>query len=204
MRQQLGVLGFLLLAGVLHSVPVAAQALGSTGELHFYGGELWSDALTHQPISGQTPELADHLTYGARYDQNFTDVWGLELAAGQTLTHTTHVASSADLRLRTADLDVTWNFSPHSALVGYTLMGVGYANSHLEHLLPASGLAAGPESPDERRAVTGNLGIGARWYLARHLIVRLEARYRYISRLVGTDDRYFNTVETTAGIGWRF
>jgi hypothetical protein len=32
----------------------------------------------------------------------------------------------------------------------------------------------------------------------------LEARYRYLDRLVNTSDQNLNTVETTLGFGWRF
>jgi len=182
-----------------------AAALANTDELHAYGGELIGDFLTEHPVSGFTPVLADHVTYGARYDHNFTDVWGLELAVGQTLTQATRVVSgNSNLKLRTADLDVTWNFSPESAVVGYTLMGAGYVNTRLH---PAIQGVVGEEQQtiqEQNSSLSANLGIGARLYATRHLIFRAEARYRYVNRVVSTDQRPLNTVEATFGVGWRF
>jgi outer membrane beta-barrel protein len=198
-------LGFVLLAGgTLHGAPAMAQALGNTDELHVYWGWLFGDNLTAQPLSGSSPRLGDHVTYGARYNHNFTDVWGLELAGGQTQTRATHVSTGdTDLRLRTADLDVTWNFSPKSWAAGYTLMGVGYARSRLDHALV--GLVNGqPESLDGTSSVSANLGIGVRCYLTQHFMIRAEARYRYISRLLDTNAQGLNTAEATVGVGFRF
>jgi outer membrane beta-barrel protein len=189
-------------------VPSPAQAQGSSEELHVYGGKLFGEALTTQPLPGNDPlagtypRLADHLTYGARYDHNFTPTWGMELAVGQTPTYTArYVQPGVDrLRLRAADLDVTWNFTPGHPIVGYTLMGAGYARVRLDPALPS-----GPASTLEGRdAVTGNVGIGARAYATRHLIFRAEIRYRYFTRLVTPDGRGLSTFETTAGLGWRF
>jgi outer membrane beta-barrel protein len=205
MRRLMLALGLVLLAGgTLHAAPAAAQALGNTDELHIYWGELFGDDLTERPLSGSFPRLEDHVTYGARYNHNFTDTWGLELAAGQTHTRATHVSSGdTDLTLRVADLDVTWNFSPKSSAVGYTLMGVGYARSRLDH--PLVGLVDGQlESLDGTRSVTANLGIGVRWYLTRHFIIRAEARYRYIGGLLDNNDHGLNTAEATVGVGFRF
>lgn len=206
MRRQLFTLGGVVLAGcALHSAPAAAQAVAGTEELTVYGGWLYGDQLTDQPLSGAMPRLRDHVTYGARYDHNFTSAWGLELSAGQTPTQAFHLATGGqtDLRLRTADLDVIWNFSPSSPVVGYTLMGVGYAQDRLDH--PLVGVVDGETlALGEKSSVSANVGMGARYYLARHLIVRIEARYRYIDRLLDTDGRGLNTVEGTFGIGWRF
>jgi outer membrane beta-barrel protein len=204
MRQLLA-LGFVLLAAAtLHAAPAAAQALGNTDELHVYWGELFGDDLTEQPVSGSTPRLQDHVIYGARYDHNFTDTWGLELAAGQTSSRAIHVSTGDEnFRLRIADLDVTWNFSPQSWAVGYTLMGVGYVRSRLDQALVGF-VSDEPASLDGASSVTANLGIGVRCYLTRHLIIRAEARYRYISQLLYTDGRGLNTVETTVGVGLRF
>jgi outer membrane beta-barrel protein len=203
-KQLLHLLALVMLAGsALHGAPTAAQALGDTDELHVYGGWLFGDDLTDQPVSGSTPRLADHVSYGVRYDHNFTDAWGLELAAGQTPTQVSHASLGIpDLRLQTADLDVTWNFTPKSWAVWYTLMGVGYVRSRLDQ--PLQGLVSGqPVSLDERDSISANLGLGVRCYLSRHLIVRAEARYRYISGLLDSDDRSLNTVETTLGVGVR-
>ena len=37
-----------------------------------------------------------------------------------------------------------------------------------------------------------------------NLYVNVEARYRYLNRLVSGSNQSLNTTETTLGIGWRF
>jgi hypothetical protein len=40
--------------------------------------------------------------------------------------------------------------------------------------------------------------------VTNNFFVNLEARYRYLNRLVNTTDQNLNTLETTLGFGWRF
>jgi outer membrane beta-barrel protein len=170
-----------------------------------YAGELFGAALTADPVAGALPRLADHLTYGARYDHSFGPVWGLELSAQQTRTRTAPVAQAgvSDVRLRAAELDVTWNFTQGGPVVGYTLMGAGYARARLDPAL-AGNFDGVPTPIHGRVAATANLGIGARAYATRHLSFRGEVRYRFMEHLVAPGGRALNTLETTAGLGWRF
>jgi opacity protein-like surface antigen len=48
------------------------------------------------------------------------------------------------------------------------------------------------------------VGIGAKYYLVNNLYVDLQARYRYLDRLVSDSSQHLNTTETTLGVGWRF
>ena len=41
-------------------------------------------------------------------------------------------------------------------------------------------------------------------FATKALMVRVEARYRYLDRLVDKFDTALDTVETTAGVGWVF
>ena len=51
---------------------------------------------------------------------------------------------------------------------------------------------------------TANAGFGAKYYVVNNLYVDLQARYRYLDRLVSDSNQHLNTTETTLGIGWRF
>ena len=187
---------------------VLAQPKASTNEIEVYGGELFGQRLTAQPLAGAldpNPRLADHPTYGVRLSHSFSDEWGVELGVGQTRTQTArHPAEQpgvSNLRLQTADLDVTWNFTSDGPIRGYTLMGAGYARTRLEPDL------TNPNGGDDirgRNTATANLGIGARGYLTGHLIFRAEVRYRFLGHLLTDNARSVSALETTFGVGWRF
>jgi opacity protein-like surface antigen len=51
---------------------------------------------------------------------------------------------------------------------------------------------------------TANAGVGAKYYMTSNLYVDLQARYRYLNRLVSDSDQHLNTAEATLAIGWRF
>jgi hypothetical protein len=189
--------------GVLACLGQAAHA----DELTAYAGQLFGEALTDQPLAGvpgSFPRLADSLTYGARYDHELTPLWGVELTGEETPTRTaaTRGPGVSDLRLRAAELDVTWNFTQGGPAVGYTLMGAGYARARLEPDLP--GIDPAVPTLADRGAATANLGIGVRVYATRHLLLRAEVRYRFLDALVTPGGRPLNTLQTTAGLGWRF
>lgn len=205
MKKELGILGVATLgAFALHSAPAAAQAKANSQEVHVYAGELFGDDLTNRPVSGATPRLDDNAIYGARYDYYFTDVWGIELAAGYSPGRATRVASgNTNLDLTTVDVDAVWNFTPQARIVGYTVAGLGYAHAKLDHNL--AGLVNQQfVSVTDDDSFTANAGIGAKFYATDNFIIRLEGRYRYLNKLVSPYDRNLNTVETTLGVGWRF
>ncbi len=51
---------------------------------------------------------------------------------------------------------------------------------------------------------TLNAGVGAKYFATEHLIIRAEARYRYVDKVVDRFDNSLGTVETTLGVGWQF
>lgn len=191
--------------------PALAQAKASSNEIDLYGGRLFGQALTTTPPfdgSAMLPRLADDQTYGVRITHTFTKDFGIELGAGQTQTHTMRHAppGSPDLRLRLGELDVTYNFTPDSPVVGYTLLGGGYAKARLQPELTGT-FNGQPARLAGRGTPTGNIGIGARAYVTRHLTFRAEVRYRYFEHLVtdtADNARHLSTFETTVGLGWRF
>jgi len=198
-------LGIAALGAVaLRSAPAAAQARGHTQEIHVYAGELFGDDLTDRAISGARPRLDDDVTFGARYDYNFTDVWGIELSAGHSPNRAMHVAGgNINLGLTTVDLDAVWNFTPRYRFVAYTVAGVGWAKANLDRRIQGT-VGGQAVAIDDDNGFTANAGLGVKYYATDNLVFRLEGRYRYLNRVVSTFDQSLNTVETTLGVGWRF
>ena len=186
----------------LSTVPAGAQE--PTQEVHVYGGELFGDKLTDTPVSGNRPELDDDITYGVRYGYNFSNAWGLEISAGNTATAATKLAGSdIDFDLTTVDIDAVWNIPSGSRFVPYLVGGAGYAWANLDN--PILGTVNGQAvSINDDGGFTLNAGVGAKYFVNDRFLVRLEARYRYLDKVVDNFDNSLNSVETTLGIGWRF
>jgi outer membrane protein len=181
-----------------------AQEQARTHSVEVYGGEFFGDNLTDTPLSGRTPHLNDDVTYGARYNFNITDTWGIQLSAGYTPTRAARVTSgSNNLGLTTVDLDAVWNITPQYPMVLYALAGAGYAWANLDR--PITGVIDGqPVTLRDSNGFTANVGLGAKYYLTRSVYLDLGTRYRYFDRLVSGSNQNLNTTETTLGIGWRF
>jgi outer membrane beta-barrel protein len=209
MRKELAVFGIATLgAAALYSAPAAAQKAVSQ-EVQIYAGELIGDRMTETPFSGNTPRLDNDATFGARYTYNFTEMWGVQLSAGYSPSRASYVASGdSNLGLTTVDVDGVWNFTPDYRIagyriVGYTVAGVGYAWAHLDQ--PIQGGVGGRfVTITDSNGLTANAGIGVKVYLTGNLFVDLEARYRYLDRIVNNYSQGMNTAETTLGVGWRF
>jgi outer membrane beta-barrel protein len=186
----------------IYAAPASAQ--DRTQEVHVYGGELFGDTLTDTAISGQKPELDDDVTYGIRYAYNFTDAWGIELSAGNTASSATKLAGQdIDLNLSTIDVDAVWHFLPGSKFSPYLVGGAGYARADLDN--PILGTVNGQAvRVDDDGGFTANAGIGAKYFVNDRFMVRLEARYRYVDKVLDAFDDSLSTVETTLGVGWRF
>lgn len=185
------------------ALPALAQEAGKQ-EVHVYGGALFGDKITDVDLSGRRPELDDKATFGLRYDYNVTDAFGIELSTGWSPNNVTKLAGNdVDLDLYTLDLDAVWNFSNGSALTPYLLAGVGYAKADLDR--PLVGVARGQAvTLNDDDGFTLNAGLGLKYALTEHLVLRGEARYRYLDKVVDRFDHQLNTFETTVGLGWRF
>jgi hypothetical protein len=195
-----GLLGLACLAGTC--ARAVAQPLAPSDEISVYAGEFFSQGLNPAPVPGVSVRLPNQLTYGAAYEHGFTPVWGLALAVAQTPAQTHHRPGDAPIRLRQADLAVTWNFSPRSWIVGYTLMGAGYVRTRPEPGQDAAGGEPPPLPP--RGSATANIGIGARAYLGRHVVLRMQVRYLYLGHILDPIGGPVSALQTTAGLGWRF
>jgi opacity protein-like surface antigen len=196
----LGILGAL----VTGSGSAIAQIQPDTNELHVYVGQLFGDNLTDRNVSGVVPELDDDFTYGVRYGRNFTQSWGLEISSGYSPSSATGVpGGDVGLDLGILDMDGVWHFTPRARTVGYLVAGVGYAIASLDD--PIQGTVNGqPASIDDGGSFTLNAGIGVKFFPTKDFMLRGEARYRYIGSLLENFDDSLSTVETTAGVGWRF
>lgn len=187
------------------AVPAMAQVTAGSQEVHAYVGEAFGDDLSDRRINGRTPKLDDDLTYGLRYGYNFTDAWGLELSLGQTNTSVTGLpVRDVDLDLTTFDVDAIYHFNPGSRFVPYVLAGVGYASADLDRPIVGTVSGVGPARIDDDSGFTLNAGVGAKYFLTDTVSLRLDARYRYLDKVIDRFDDSLNTFETTLGIGFKF
>jgi opacity protein-like surface antigen len=193
-----------LAALTLHSAPTVAQGQTRTQSVEIFGGEQFGDNLTDAPVSGRTPRLNDGAVAGARYNYNFTDMWGVQLSSGYSWSRAARVARGKDdIGLTTVDLDAVWNITPQYPVVAYVLIGAGYAWANLD--TPFAGEINGRAvALTDNNGFTANAGIGAKYYVTNNLYVDVLARYRYLNGLVSDSNQHLNTTETTLGIGWRF
>jgi opacity protein-like surface antigen len=193
-----------LAAVTLQSAPAVAQEQARTQSVEIFGGEQFGDNLTDGPVSGRTPRLNDGAVAGARYNYNFTDMWGIQLSSGYSWSRAARVASGRhSLGLTTVDLDAVWNITPQYPIVAYVIIGAGYAWANLD--APITGEFNGrPIVLGDSNGFTANAGIGAKYYVVNNLYVNLQTRYRYLDRLVSDANQHLNSTEITLGIGWRF
>ena len=181
-----------------------AQEQARTQSVEVYGGEFFGDNLTDTPVSGRTPRLNDDVTFGARYNYNITDMWGIQLSGGYAPTRAARVpGGSNNLGLTTVDLDAVFNITPQYPIVVYVLAGAGYAWANLDRTITGE-INGTPVVLRDSDGFTANIGIGAKYYLTTSLYLDVGTRYRYLDRLVSSSNQNLNTAETTLGIGWRF
>lgn len=188
------------------ALPAMAQVTEGSQEVHAYVGEMFGDDLTDRRISGTRPTLDDDVTYGLRYGYNFGEGWGLDLSLGQTKSTVTNLASGhgMDLDLTTFDIDGIYHFNPSGRFVPYVVAGIGFATADLD--TPITGTINGgtPVRINDDNSFTANAGIGAKYFVSDNVSLRLDARYRYLDKLVDRFDDHLNTFETTFGVGFKF
>jgi outer membrane beta-barrel protein len=190
----------------LQAVPALAQGAPAAGkqEVDVYGGQLFGDDLTDRQVSGQTPELDDDITYGLRYSYHITDALGIEASVGRSQSSVTQLAGGdIDLDLTTVDLDAVWSFNNGTRFYPYVLAGVGYASADLDRPIVGT-VGAQPVTINDDEGFTLNAGLGAKYFITDNFLIRAEARYRYLDKVVDRFDDSLNTVETTLGVGYRF
>jgi opacity protein-like surface antigen len=188
----------------------AAQDHRYSQEVQVYGGETFGDRLTKTPISGSTPRLDDSATVGARYNFNFNEMFGVQLAAGYSPSFVSHVVSgNSDVDVILCDFDAVWNILPDYKfhgyrIVPYAVVGAGYAWATDLHRSIQGSVGGRPVLITDSNGYTANAGLGAKYYITDNLFVDFNGRYRYFSRLVSNEGQGMNTAETSLGVGWHF
>jgi opacity protein-like surface antigen len=189
----------------INAAPALAQVTAGSQEIHAYGGELFGDDLTDRNISGRKPKLDDDVTYGVRYGYNFTDTWGFELSLGQSTSSATDLPGrDIDLDLTTLDFDAVRHFNPSGRFVPYVLAGVGYVSADLDRPIVGTVNGVAPVRIQDDNGFSLNAGVGAKYFVTDRFLVRAEARYRYLDKVVDRFDDSLNTFETTLGVGYKF
>jgi outer membrane beta-barrel protein len=201
-KHLIGLVGTGLLAG---TVPAMAQVTAGSQEFHVYVGETFGDELSDRRIDGRKPELDDDVTYGLRYGYNFTDAWGIEVSLGRTNSSVTKLGGrDIDLDLTTFDVNAIYHFNPGGAFVPYVLAGVGYASADLDRAIVGTVNGVSAVRIDDDDGFTLNAGIGAKYFITDKVSLRLDARYRYLDKVIDRFDDSLNTFETTVGVGFKF
>lgn len=154
-----------------------AQAPHYSQDVQLYAGQVFGDRVTKALTDGSYPRLDDSVSFGGHYTFDFTPQWGLQSSTGYSPGRLSHVMSGAT--------------------------GSGYAWSYLNHVIPGS-VAAAAVTLHNGNGVTANDGLGARYYLYDGLFIDLDARYRYLNKLVSAYPQGLNTAETTIGFGYQF
>jgi outer membrane beta-barrel protein len=198
--RRLGLVAFA--AVILHGVPALADEQARAQSIEVYGGVLFGDNTTGTRLSDRTPRWTDNSMFGARYNYNIIEMWGMQLSGGYSPNRATRVTSgSTNIGLTTVELDAVWNITPRYPIVAYALAGAGYAWTDFDR----PGIFTGrPLVLTDSSGFTANVGVGAKYYLTNNVFVDLQARYRYLNRLASNSNQIPNAAETTLGIGWRF
>lgn len=189
---------------LLGAVPAMAQQAEERSEISVYAGALFGDDLTGEPVSGSVPKLDDDFVAGLRYAYNFTPEFALEGSVGYNPNKVTRaIGGNVDIDVYTADINAVYNFHTGSRLTPYLTAGVGYAFADLDRPLAGS-VGGNSVSIDDDEGVTANAGGGIKYALTDRLLVRLDARYRFIDKLVNQFDDSLDGAEVSLGLGWRF
>lgn len=189
---------------LLGAVPALAQQAEGRSEIGVYAGALFGNDLTKEPVSGSVPKLDDDFVAGLRYAYNFTPNFALEGSFGFNPNKVTRaVGGNVDMDVYTADINAVWNFRNDSRFTPYLTAGVGYAFADLDRPLVGS-VGGSPASIDDDDGVTLNAGGGIKFDLTDRLLVRLDARYRFMDKLVNQFDDSLHGGEVTLGLGWKF
>ncbi len=190
---------------------VGQQAIAAEAgqELEVYAGASFGDRIVDFPATGNAMELDDDATFGARYTFWNGSRFGLQLAGGITPTTIQYTqGGNTDVDVYTFDANVVVDLTPQLTVGGhklqtYAAIGAGYAFADADGPIVGT-VGSTVETLDDDGGFTANAGLGAKLYFTDSLYAGLDARYRYIDKLVKTNGRDLSTIETTLSIGYRF
>lgn len=186
-----------------------AHAAEPAQDLEVYAGAAFGDRIAERPATGPALRLDDDATFGARYTYWTGGRLGLQLAGGFTPTTIQHTqGGDTDVNLYTVDANLLFDLTPDLVIGGrrvqtYAAVGAGYAWQDPDRPIVGA-VASGVKTLDKQGAFTANAGLGARLFFTDAVYAGLDARYRFIDKLVKTNGSELNHVETTLSVGYRF
>jgi hypothetical protein len=195
------------LAAVAHTPLVQAQ--GVAQEVEVYGGAAFGDDLVDKPATGRAIQLDDAAKFGTRHTIYPHERFGLQLAAGAAPAKIRYTqGGNVDVDVYTVDANLLVNLTPELQVGGrklstYAVIGAGYAWADADGAIVGV-VGSAPKTLDDDGGFTADAGLGAKLFLTDAVYVGLDARYRYIDKLLKTDGKELNTVETTLSVGFRF
>jgi opacity protein-like surface antigen len=157
-----------------------AGTMAQSQEVEICAGELFGDRLTYTEISDLNPKRNDNVLFGARYQFNVIDQFGMQLSPGYSPSRAARVASGdTNLGVTTVDLDAVLNIPPNERLAPYALAGAGFAHSSFDHHVQGT-VGGNPADLSDASSVLLNWGVGAKYLVSDNVFVDVGARYRYI------------------------
>ncbi len=200
----------LAVAAVLGTLSFGELAVADPAhEVELYGGAAFGDRIVDRPATGNALTLADDATFGVRYTFWLDNRLGLQLAGGATPTRIKYTqGGNTDVDVYTIDANLLVDLAPGLAVGGrrvqpYAVIGAGYARANADGPIVGT-VGSATRTLGDSGGFTANAGLGAKVYFTDSVYAGLDARYRYIDKLVKSDGRHLNNVETTLSIGYRF
>lgn len=200
----------LAVATVLGTLSFGERALADpVQELEFYGGAAFGDRIVDRPATGPALTLKDDATFGIRYTFWTGNRLGLQLAGGVTPTTIKYTqGSNTDVDVYTVDANLLVDLAPNLVVGGhrvqpYVVIGAGYAWANADKPIVGT-VGSVTRTLDDSGGFSANAGLGAKIYFTDSIYAGVDARYRYIDKLVKADGRQLNNVETALSVGYRF
>lgn len=180
----------------------------SPQDIEAYAGAAFGDQIVDAPETGRTMRLDDDATFGIRYTYWASDRIGLQLAGGitpSTIQYTQGGDTDAEVYTFDANLLLAapqFQLGGHKVLP-YAVIGAGYAEADAEGPIVGN-VGTSVATLDDDGGFSANAGLGARLFITDSVYAGVDARYRYIDKLVKTDGSELHNFETTLSIGVRF
>jgi len=200
----------LAVAAVLGTLSFGEQAFADPSqEVEFFGGASFGDRIVDRPAAGPALRLDDDATFGARYTLWSGNRLGVQLAASATPTAIRYTqGGNTDVDVYSVDANLLVDLAPGLELGGhkvqtYAAIGAGYTWANADRPIVGT-VGTATKTLDDDGGFSANAGLGAKFYFTDAIYAGLDARYRYIDKLVKTDGRELSTVQTTLSIGYRF
>jgi hypothetical protein len=200
----------LAVAAALGTFAYAQQAFSDPSqEVEVFGGASFGDRIVDRPAAGRALRLDDDATFGVRYTFWTGNRLGLQLAGSATPTTIKYTqGGDTDVDVYSVDANLLFDLAPELVLGGhkvqtYAALGAGYTWANADNPIVGT-VGAATKTLDDDGGFSANAGLGAKFYFRDDIYAGLDARYRYIDKLVKNDGRDLSTVQATLSIGYRF